>query len=429
MSHAATYATEFRAGWKTVLGGTLGTAFGISALPFYTLGVFLKPITDATGWSREAVQLGFAAQMFGMLLFGWAWGAAVDRFGARPVALVSQAGFGISLILLPSFATSLTGWYLGWALVALLGAGTSPVTWTRGITGWFDGARGAALGLALMGTGFAALIAPPLITALIADGNWQQGYRALGLSVLLLALPLVALTFRDAPAIRAASQPLPGLDRAAALRRPAFWIMLFVFAALTLAIAGIIPSVVPLLTDRGMSASEAAAFASLAGLAVIIGRVSAGLLIDRFWAPAVATMLLMLPAIACLILVGGLPSPALIGLAVFLVGLAAGAEFDLVAYLTGRYFGMRHYGFLYAIQTIGLLVAGGFAPALFGRVYDATASYDMALSAALGIFLLVPPLLLLMGRYPTSFAQNSEGQGTSEADGGSAAPLSRPAAP
>lgn len=394
------YRAEFSRGWKTVLGGTLGTAFGISALPFYTLGVFVKPIAEATGWSREAVQLGFAAQMMGMLLCSWAWGAAVDRWGARPIAMLSQVGLGAGLIALPSFATSLPGWYLGWGLVALLGAGTSPVTWTRGITGWFESARGAALGLALMGTGFCALIAPPAITAVIAMRGWEDGYRALGVSVLLVALPLVALTFRDSPALVDSDVPLPGVDRKAALGDFRFWIMLFVFASMTLAIAGIIPTIVPLLTDGGMDAAQAAGYAALAGLAVIIGRVGAGLLIDRFWAPAVATVLLAVPAIACLLLIGPLPAPPLIALAVFLVGLAAGAEFDVVAYLTGRYFGMRNYGFLYAIQTVGMLLAGGLSPALFGRIFDTTGSYDTALMVACGIFVLVPPLLLLMGRYP-----------------------------
>jgi cyanate permease len=89
--------------------------------------------------------------------------------------------------------------------------------------------------------------------------------------------------------------------------------------------------------------------------------------------------------------------------AVFLIGLTAGAEFDLLAYLTGRYFGMKNYGFLYAIQTIGLLLTAGLSPPIFGRVYDQMGSYDPALMVSAGLFLCAPPLLLLLGRYPTRF--------------------------
>jgi MFS family permease len=403
MGEAGSYRVEFVRGWKTVAGGTIGMTFGISALPFYTLGVFVKPIQAQTGWSREEVQLGFAALMLGLLAFGWAWGMAVDRFGSRRVAMVSQLGLGTGLILVPSFSGSLNEWYLGWALVAALGAGTSPVTWTRCIIGWFDGARGAALGLALMGTGITAIVAPPVMTMVMETRDWSDGYRLLGASVIVLALPLVALTFRDAPAVEAAGRDLEGAGRKAALKDYRFWLIFFAVSAVAFAIGGLIPSLVPLLTDRGMAAGEAAGYAALVGVAVIVGRVSAGLLIDRFWAPGVGVVLLALPLGGCLLLLGGLPSPPMIAVAVVLIGLTAGAEFDLIAYLTGRYFGMKNYGFLYAIQTVGLLLTAGLAPAIFGRVFDKMGSYDPALMVSAGLFLCAPPLLLLLGRYPTRF--------------------------
>jgi len=403
MDEDKSYRSEFSRGWKTVAGGTIGMTFGISALPFYTLGVFVKPIQAETGWSREEVQLGFAALMVGLLLFGWIWGIAVDRFGSRKVALAAQAGLGTGLILLPNFTGSLTSWYLGWGLVALLGAGTTPVTWTRCINGWFDGARGAALGLTLMGTGITAIVAPPLITMVLETRAWGDGYRLLGGSVILLAMPLVWLTFRDAPALTETDRPLEGASRGAALKDYRFWVIFLTISCVAFAIGGIIPSLVPLLTDRGMAVGDAAGYAALVGVAVIIGRVSAGLLIDRFWAPAVGAVLLAVPLAGSLLLIGTLPSPLLIGVAVFLVGLTAGAEFDLLAYLTGRYFGMKNYGFLYAIQTVGLLLTAGLAPPIFGRVFDTMGSYDPALMVSAGLFLVAPPLLLTLGRYPVRF--------------------------
>jgi MFS family permease len=404
MENSTSYRAEFSRGWRSVAGGTIGMMFGISALPFYTLGVFVKPIQAETGWSREEVQLGFAALMIGLLLSGWAWGMAVDRFGSRKVALAAMAGLGTGLMLLPNFTASLTSWYLGWALVAALGAGTTPVTWTRCINGWFDGARGAALGLTLMGTGITAIVAPPLVTMVLETRPWGDGYRLLGASVIVLAMPLVWLTFRDAPALTQTDRPLQGASRGAALRDYRFWVIFLTISAVAFAIGGIIPSLVPLLTDRGMPAGEAAGYAALVGVAVIIGRVSAGLLIDRFWAPAVGAVLLALPLAGALLLIGALPSPLMIGVAVFLIGLTAGAEFDLLAYLTGRYFGMKNYGFLYAIQTIGLLLTAGLAPPIFGRVFDQMGSYDPVLMVSAGLFLVAPPLLLLLGKYPTRFA-------------------------
>ena len=392
---------EFARGWRIVAGGAVGTMFGISALPFYTLGVFVKPIAAATGWSRQAIQSGIAVQMLTIVSVGWLYGIAVDRWGARRVGLASQAGLGCALASLALTGGSLTSWYLGWFAVGLLGAGTSPLTWTRGIATWFTRARGAALGLALAGTGITGFVAPPLVTRVVADHGWGAGYAMLGLGVWLIAMPLVALLFHDPPARPVARSVAPDPARTAALRDYRFWVVLLVFALVTIGIAGLIPNLVPLLTDRGMSARDAALYASLAGLSVIIGRVGTGLLLDRFWAPGVAAALLLLPAASCLALAGdALPGGLATGVAAVLLGLAAGSEFDLIAFLTARYFGLRHYGFVYSLQSIGLLLASGFAPPLFGHIHDATGSYASALGIAAACFLVAPPLLLTLGRYP-----------------------------
>ena len=79
------------------------------------------------------------------------------------------------------------------------------------------------------------------------------------------------------------------------------------------------------------------------GLTIVFGRLLVGVLVDRFWAPAVASVFFVLPIIAMLLMLYGAPTIALgmvIGIA---IGLAAGAELDMLAYLTGRYFGPAHY--------------------------------------------------------------------------------------
>jgi cyanate permease len=304
-------------------------------------------------------------------------------------------------VLAAAFGPGLTGWYLAWALVALLGGGTGQATWTRGISGWFDKARGAALGLALFGTGIAAVFAPPIVTAIIASKGWPMGYYLLGASVIVVALPLVAWLFRDAPLPTGNASDLPGVSRGEALRDRRFWVMMLVFGSVTFGVAGIIPNLVPMLTDRGLDPATAALYAGFAGLSVMIGRVGAGFLLDRFWAPYVAIGFLAVPALACFLLVGSaLPSGPVIGLAATLVGLAAGAEFDLVAFMTGRYFGMKNYGFIYGVQIGAVFATTGLAPPLFGHVHGLYGSYDLALMIAGGIFLVAPLLLLTMGRYP-----------------------------
>jgi predicted MFS family arabinose efflux permease len=166
-------------------------------------------------------------------------------------------------------------------------------------------------------------------------------------------------------------------------------------------VGGSITNFQPLLIGRGFDAPLAAKIASLIGLSVIIGRLVAGFLIDRFWAPLVTLPMLALPALACFLLAQdqvGVPGAML---SAALIGLAAGAETDLVAFLTARYFGLKNYGRLYGMQYAVFGFASGIAPALFGRVYDVYGTYQPILYAAAVLFVIGALLLLTLGRYPT----------------------------
>jgi MFS family permease len=90
----------------------------------------------------------------------------------------------------------------------------------------------------------------------------------------------------------------------------------------------------------------------------------------------------------------------LLGVAVALIGLAAGAEFDLIAYLCSRYFGLKNYSQIYAWQFVAFSIASGAAPMIFGRVFDSAGSYNPALIAAALLFVAGGALLLALGRYP-----------------------------
>src|SRR3954467_15337530 len=107
------------------------------------------------------------------------------------------------------------------------------------------------------------------------------------------------------------------------------------------------------------------------------GRVLTGYIIDRFFAPYVAAVMFIGTALGCLLLLIGGPGTALVAAA--LVGLSLGAEFDLIAYLTARYFGMARYGFVYALIYAMFVVGAAVGPTLAGIAFDATGNYDLTL--------------------------------------------------
>jgi MFS family permease len=384
-------------GWKILLASLIGVGLGLTALPFYTIGVFAKPVSEAFGWSRAIAPSGILFSMFGTACAAGIAGALIDRHGARKVALVSQAGLAIGFLLFATQTGSPLLWRANWFLLAVFGVGTTPITWSRGIAEWFVRSRGFALGIALAGTGVTAFVAPPLVGAAIAAFGWRGAYVAIALAILLVGMPTVWLLFPKggARALGTGQGATPGLTLGEALRGYRFWLILVSFAGISFGVGGAIPNLVPILLDQGIA--EPALYASLLGANVILGRLLAGWLLDRFWAPAVAAGLLALPALACVLLAQSL-WPAV---AAALIGLAGGAEFDLIAYLTARYFGMRNYGRIYAWQWTGFSLAAGAGAWVFALSFDKTGSYAAALYGAAALMLGGGIALAGLGRYPT----------------------------
>jgi len=158
---------------------------------------------------------------------------------------------------------------------------------------------------------------------------------------------------------------------------------------------------VPLLTDRGIAPGMAAGALSAAGLALIGGRVVAGYLLDKMFAPYIAVFFLLCPMSGIAILGGGgLGSWPVVG--TILLGLGIGGEIDLLSYVISRYFGIRFFatlhGFIFALVLIGNAVGASILGWFFQLAHSYTpgfAVFEIFLAAACGLMLTLGPY-----RYP-----------------------------
>ena len=85
--------------------------------------------------------------------------------------------------------------------------------------------------------------------------------------------------------------------------------------------------------------------------------------------------------------------------AIFILGMAAGVEYDLMAYLVSRYFGLLHYAAIYGALYGFFALGAGLGPAVFAWSRDQTGSYDSILLIASALFLAGSLPLLLLGKY------------------------------
>ena len=394
---------EFKAGWPVVLSSMLGIGLGLSPLPFYTTGVIAPFLIKAFGWKIGQIMGGITVTTAVVLFAGPAAGFLAVRYGARKVALTSLVLFSLTFMAFSLSNGSLTLYYATWAMAALLGAGTLPMTWTVAVNQRFDRRKGLALGVSLMGTGLFGFFSKPLLAWMTHDFGWRGAYIGLGLLPLLIAFPVGLFLFFEKPVDKsphAVAEPVkPGLTFAETIREWRFWLIALILVPVSFALAGPIPNMENILKTAHFGAAQIVQLTSLIGLSVIVGRIAGGWLIDLFWAPAVAAVLLGAPSIACLLLSGSGLSYQTAVLAIALIGMAAGAEYDLLAFIVARYFGMKSYGSIYGALYSFFALGAGIGPVFFGANFDHTRSYSMSLHVACGLFLAPALLMLLLGRY------------------------------
>jgi len=382
-----------------LLAAAVGVGLGTTGLPIYTTGQFIRPLGAAFGWSRGATAGGLIFLTIGNVLMAPIIGGLIERFGVRRVAMTAQCGLCIGYFSLTLNNGSLVGWYAGWAVLAVLGAGTSPIVWTRAVASWFERSRGLALGLTLCGTGVVAVIGPGLIGGIVAAYGWQAGFHVLSGAQILIGLPVVFFLFRARDAVAGTVVPLVGLSVGQAMSGSRFWRLAGAFFMISLVVGGMIVSLPAMLADRGIGLATASRALGSMGASIIVGRLAIGFLVDRMPARAVAPVFILLPVVSTVMLARGLaPVPAVV-----LLGLAAGAEVDLLAYLVSRYFGMLHYAKIYGWLLPAFSAGAGLGPIFAGWVHDETGSYVWALYAFACSATLSAGLIATLGRPDAAF--------------------------
>jgi MFS family permease len=398
-----------------VLAVMTGLATGIASVNLFAIQIFQRPVTAEFGWSQPAytavLLVGTIITVISSPLIGWLF----DRGGVRRYALVSTVLFALLLGSLYFLTPNLVHFYAVFALAPLIGAGTSSVAYARVIARWFDARRGQALGAALAGIGIGGAVLSAVTQELIQVVGWRSAYVGLAALLLFVTLPLLVVFLKDTPeeagvgvdgtalgterVARAVSAPV-GFTMQEVFRLPRFWLMISAFLVLAMGIGGVMLQLVPIMIARGVEPAQAAAFPAVLGLALIVGRAFAGFLMDRYFAPYVAAGILVFPIVGVALLANGATGTvALLGAA--FLGIAAGAELDVIAYLVAKYFGTvsyaRVYGFLYSAWTLG----SGSAPLITSKVFEQTGSHTMILWVYVGLFALSAVMIARLGSYPT----------------------------
>ena len=375
-----------------VIGLGFAAMFASGPGQSFVIAVFVDELLADGGLSRSAFSLLYAAATVVSALVVSRLGAAADRLGLRAIWAVVAVGLALAC----GLASLVTGAVTALAALSVLrafGQGSFPLVATLLVSRAFAGRRGQAMALASLGITFASIVLPPLCVLLVVELGWREAYRALGLGVLVLLLPLALLVRephrgegsrgeaspRRGPRALRRSRRLPRLTVPSNRARR----LLLVLAAPPLLMTAVIFHSTALLGARGLSLTEAGVALSLLGAASLGGTLVAGAVADR-----ISSRLLL--ALMCGLLTGA-----------ELVLLAPAKPFAYAGFLLlgmgGGFFGVA--GGVVWPRTYGLAEIGRLQGTSFAVQIAAAAAGPLPLALSDAVFGRFWPALLALAAY------------------------------
>lgn len=380
--------TDFRlsrsAQVRSVLFCIIGGFSNITTAYSATFPVMIKAMLPSFGGSRTALTLGYSAVMAALALSGPLVGRAVDRYGQRPVILVGILGLAgglASMCFVPAAAAP----YIALSvIIGIFGAATFQFFYYSLLPYWFESGLGVALGLGATGVAAGLSLAPQLADLLVRHFGWRLAYVGLAAGVLAIGVPnLLLLPSRpktEIPLAGASAVRPDGLEMPQVLRTSAFWKLALCYFIMCAVINGNVVHFVGILADRGVKVVSAARSMAYLGVANFFGRLLSGVMLTRVPARFVGGGLFLAGAAgAALLTVAG--TAGTIAVAVVLMGVALGAEGEMLNFMTRQVFGLRAQGSVLGALSTAFLAGVMSGPLLISIYRDQEGSYTPALLA------------------------------------------------
>ena len=378
----------------SVVFSSTAIAVGVSQ---YAFGLFIVPIEETFGWTRTEISASLSFAAVGGLSAPLL-GRAMDRFGARPVLVISLIVFGLSFCLRP-LMTELWHWYALSFMQFATFSGLTVLPAGRLVAAWFPHIRGRMTGVAATGNNVGGLVMPMLIAALLAAMTWSEAYVVLGVASFAIA-GAAALVIRETPpaagarvhralaAGKRAAPTAPALhdqDLRETVRTRTFYAVLAAITLGTFTYSAILPHILVHLVNKGMANASALSALGTLAAAGVCGKLLFGWMSERYGARRLMMANLVGQAAFTALLAGAGTSGGLVAAAP-LYGLFMGGFGALYILVVQESFGMRHYGSVMGLMNLGTVVSFGLGPLIAGASYDFTGGYGTAFLIVCGLF-------------------------------------------
>lgn len=373
-------------GWRILVFATI--ALGLTG-PGQTIGVsvFIDHFAEDLNLSKNAIASGYAIGTLCGALAMPTVGLWIDRYGVRRAMTITATLFAGALFYM-SGVQGIISLTIGFWFIRMLGQGSLSLVSNVAVSLWFEQRRGLALGLTMTISSAMMALVPVGLSFTIAQWGWRTAWIVSASTVAMVVIPLAWFGIIDRPSSvgqhpdgldphpdpqkRAAVRP--SMDRSAALRTRAFWVLAAASGGASMLSTGLNFHQIALLGESGFSQTEAAIMFLPQVVGTSVGSPLMGVALDKIgarFAPLVSLLLLS----ATLLLASQVSTlPAVICYAV-LFGLMSGTVRTLGAALVPKWFGLDHIGSIQgALMFIGVL-ASAIGPIAFSVTASATGSF------------------------------------------------------
>jgi OFA family oxalate/formate antiporter-like MFS transporter len=383
----------------------------ISIGSVYAWSVVSKPLMKEFGWSLKEVSLTFSIAIFFLGLSAAFLGHFVEKKGPRKAGTLAAVLFGTGLIGagIAIGLKSLPLLYLTYGVLGGMGLGTGYITPVSTLIKWFPDKRGMATGMAIMGFGFAALVAGPVMRAIIDSMGIAPMFYILGAVYFFLMLassqylapPPEGWTpagFHESISSgkRKVKKDLAMLTANEAVKTIRFytlWLMLFLNATCGIAVISVASPMAQEVT--GMTPIAAAAMVGLMGLFNGTGRLGWSWLSDLIGRSSIWVLFFVIQIFIFLAL-PNITHPALFQIAIFTILTCYGGGFSCMPAHISDVFGTQQVSAILGYILTAWAMAGIVGPMLVSWVRETTGDYTKTLNIFAGLFVVALATSVMM---------------------------------
>lgn len=409
---------KFYYGWWIVLAAIV-CQFASMSVGQAAIGVFMKPVIDDLGWKVWEFTLGSSLAVGAGAISAIIAGKVVDLKGPRPLILIGTVVSGVCLFLL-SVQSNLFIFLILYSIAGLVGWNFfGPLVINATISKWFISGRGWALSLGSIGISLAGLITPFLMTFVVDSFSWRVGYNVLGISVVVLLIPIAFIMRRrpedyglepdgnisiDTGSKKTRSNQLEpnSLTMPEAIRTKSFWSLVFGFGLILGALMSVLIHAIPFTVEAGFSRTIAAAALTVNGVGNLTGKFLWGYTLQQFDPRKLVFLAYSVSSIGVglMLTTSNNLNIIVLFLAFFLYGFGFGGTIPLSQFLWAKYFGRANIGSINGVAHPMTTLSTALAPVLVGYGYDIYRTYFPAF--VLIIFaLMLGSFIVLISKEPT----------------------------